>query len=83
MRSVILFCVVLSTIGTFNIFDEPYIMFGAGGGNREAALVPGVFLFRGAFEYFKFGYVSAFAYVLGGIIVFLSAIQLRLGAQRD
>jgi ABC-type sugar transport system permease subunit len=83
MRPVILFCVVLSTIGTFNIFDEPYIIFTSTGGNREAGLVPGVFLFRAAFEYFKFGYASAFAYVLGAIIVVLSAIQLWVGREQN
>lgn len=82
MRPTILFCVVMSTIGTFNIFAEPYILWPSGG-NREAALVPGVFLFRAAFEYFQFGYASAFSYVLGAIIVFLSVVQLRLGREQD
>jgi ABC-type sugar transport system permease subunit len=83
MKPVILFCVVLSTIGSFNIFDEAYVFFGTGGGSQEAGLVPGVFLYRSAFTYFKFGYASAFAYILGAIIVFFSVIQLRLGRERQ
>jgi ABC-type sugar transport system permease subunit len=83
MRPAILFCVVMSTIGTFNIFDEPYMLYGPSGGNREAGLVPGIFLFRAAFEYFKFGYASSFAYVLGAIIVCLSMVQLWLGREQD
>jgi lactose/L-arabinose transport system permease protein len=82
MQPVILFCVVLSTIGTFNIFDEAYVFFNTSGGSQEAGLVPGVFLYRAGFTYFRFGYASAFAYVLGAIIVFLSVIQLRLGRER-
>lgn len=83
MQPVLVFCVLMSTIGTFNIFDEAYLLFGTTGGAREAGLVPGVFLYRAAFEYFKLGYASAFSYVLGAIIVCLSAANLWLGRGRD
>src|SRR4051812_22563286 len=39
MRPVILFDVVLSTINTFNIFAEPYSLFGVTGGANQSGLV--------------------------------------------
>ena len=78
MRPTILFCLVMSTIGTFNLFDEPLILFGADGGNGQAALLPGQFLYLNAFQYFRFGYSSAFAWILGIILVVLTSVQRRL-----
>jgi ABC-type sugar transport system permease subunit len=81
MRPVILFDIVLSTIGTFNIFAEPYTLFGTTGGVGQAGLVTGLLLYRTSFTFFKFGYGSAIAYVLGIIIFVLSLIQLRIGTR--
>jgi lactose/L-arabinose transport system permease protein len=81
MRPVILFDIVLSTIGTFNIFAEPYTLFGTTGGVNQSALVTGLLLYRTSFTFFKFGYGSAMAYILGIIIFVLSLVQLRLGTR--
>lgn len=79
MRPVILFDIVLSTISTFNIFAEPYTLFGITGGANQSGLVTGLLLYRTSFNFFKFGYGSAMAYIIGLIIFVLSLIQLRLG----
>lgn len=81
MRPVILFDVVLSTIGTFNIFAEPYTLFGTTGGANQSGLVTGLLLYRTSFTFFKFGYGSAMAYIVGLIIFILSIIQLRVGTR--
>jgi ABC-type sugar transport system permease subunit len=81
MRPIILFDVVLSTIGTFNIFAEPFTLFGITGGVNQSGLVTGLLLYRTSFNTFKFGYGSAIAYVIGIIIFVLSIIQLRLGTR--
>jgi ABC-type sugar transport system permease subunit len=81
MRPVILFDVVLSTIGTFNIFAEPYTLFGITGGVNQSGLVTGLLLYRTSFTAFKFGYGSAMAYIIGIIIFILSLIQLRVGTR--
>lgn len=83
MRPVILFDIVLSTIGTFNIFAEPYTLFGVTGGVNQSGLVAGLLLYRTSFQFFKFGYGSAMAYIIGLIIFGLSLLQLRLGTRRD
>jgi lactose/L-arabinose transport system permease protein len=84
MRPVILFDAIISTIGTFNLFAEPYVLFGGasgGGGMGQAALVTGTFLYQNSFRYFKFGYASAIAWVLAAIIFALSMLQLKLGSR--
>jgi ABC-type sugar transport system permease subunit len=81
MRPIILFDLVLSTIGTFNIFAEPYTLFGVTGGVNQSGLTAGLLLYRTSFQFFKFGYGSAMAYIIGIIIFVLSLFQLRLGTR--
>jgi len=81
MRPVILFDVVLSTINTFNIFAEPYNLFGPTGGVNQSGLVSGLLLWRTSFQFFNFGYGSAMAYIIGIIIFVLSLIQLFVGTR--
>lgn len=79
LRPVILFDFITSTIGTFNLFAEPYTLFGgAEGGVRQAALVTGTYLYQNSFVFSKFGYGAAMAWVLAVIIFVLSLIQFRV-----
>ncbi|WP_079475067.1 carbohydrate ABC transporter permease [Marinococcus halophilus] len=81
LKPVILFTVVLSTIGTLQLFDEPYIL--TNGGPNNSTLTVIMYLYDQGFRYFDFGYASAIAYVLVIIIAVLSWIQLRVGSDRD
>jgi ABC-type sugar transport system permease subunit len=81
MRPVILFAAIISTIGTFNLFAEPYVLFDADGGTAQAGLVTGTLLYQNAFIYFKFGYGAALAWVLALIVFVLSMLQLKLGSR--
>lgn len=76
LRPAILLTTVLSTIGTLQIFDEPFIL--TGGGPDNATLTIGVYLYQNAFTYFDFGYASAIAYVLAVLIGVLGLIQFRV-----
>lgn len=76
-KPVLVFAFVNSTIGTFNLFDEPYMLFGTQGGPGEAGLVVGTLLFREAFEFFHLGYASAIAYALAIVVFVFSLLQLR------
>jgi cellobiose transport system permease protein len=81
MRPVILFNAIISTIGTFNLFAEPFVLFGQDGGIGQAGMVTGTLLYQNAFVYFKFGYGAALAWVLALIIFVLSMIQLKVGSR--
>lgn len=79
LRPVILFDAIISTIGTFNLFAEPYALFGgATGGVGQAGLVTGTLLYQNAFVFARYGYGSALAWVLAVIVFILSLLQLRI-----
>jgi cellobiose transport system permease protein len=81
MRPVIIFSAIISTIGTFNLCAEPFVLFGPDGGIGQAGLVTGTLLYENAFVYFKFGYGAALAWVVAVIVFILSMIQLKLGSR--
>ncbi|MFD8823734.1 carbohydrate ABC transporter permease [Streptomyces sp. NPDC059605] len=76
LRPAILLTTVLSTVGTLQIFDEPYVL--TSGGPDNATLTIGLYLYQNAFTYFDFGYASAIAYVLAVLIGILGLIQFRV-----
>lgn len=76
IRRIFLFCTVLSTIGTFALFTEPFIL--TKGGPIGATLTPVLYLYREAFQNLNFGYASTIAVAFFIIMMFLSIVQLRI-----
>ncbi|MER5708373.1 MULTISPECIES: carbohydrate ABC transporter permease [unclassified Streptomyces] len=81
LRPALLLTTVLSTIGTLQLFDEPYVL--TGGGPDNATLTIGVYLYQNAFKYFDFGYASAVAYALTVLVGVLGLIQFRLLGEKS
>ncbi|MFJ8506443.1 carbohydrate ABC transporter permease [Streptomyces avermitilis] len=81
LRPALLLTTVLSTIGTLQLFDEPYVL--TGGGPDNATLTIGVYLYQNAFTYFDFGYASAVAYILTVLIGILGIVQFRLLGEKS
>ncbi|WP_330294755.1 carbohydrate ABC transporter permease [Streptomyces sp. NBC_00503] len=81
LRPALLLTTVLSTIGTLQIFDEPFVL--TGGGPDNATLTIGVYLYQNAFKYFDFGYASAIAYALAVLIGILGVIQFRFLGEKS
>ncbi len=81
LRPALLLTTVLSTIGTLQLFDEPYVL--TGGGPDNATLTIGVYLYQNAFKYFDFGYASAVAYILTVLIGILGVVQFRLLGEKS
>ncbi|ASF40828.1 MULTISPECIES: carbohydrate ABC transporter permease [Halobacillus] len=75
LKPIFLFTFVLSTIGTLQLFDEPYIL--TEGGPNNSTLTITLYLYQNGFRYFDFGYASAIAYVLVLIIGVLSWAQMK------
>jgi len=73
-----LFLIIVSTIQAFRVFDPVFVMsLGTGGpANSTATLV--FYLYRQAFMFFNAGYASAIAYLIVGIAVAFTAVQLWL-----
>ena len=80
MRPVILFSVVLSTMGSFNLFSEIYNL--TGGGPINATLTPVIVIFNQAFDNFRLGYASAMAYLYFIILFALTLVQFRYFGQQ-
>lgn len=76
LRRIIVFCTILSTIGTFSLFAEPFIL--TRGGPLEATLTPVLLLYRESFQNFNFGYSSAIAVCFFALMMVLTFLQLRL-----
>jgi ABC-type sugar transport systems, permease components len=81
LRPVLLFCFVLSTIGTLQLFTEPWLITTTGPGNATETLV--TYLYKQGFRSFNFGYASAIAYSVAIIAAFFSILQIRLVGGRE
>lgn len=73
------FVVVMSIIGSFQVFDLVFVMTEGGPGRATSVLVH--YLYQNAFEYFQMGYASAIAWVLFFIVFGLTLIQLKWSKQ--
>jgi len=77
MLSPVLFLVIItSTINSFQVFLQPYVMTEGGPGNATLVLV--LYLYQNAFLWWKMGYGAAIAWILAVIILILTLIQFRL-----
>ena len=70
------FVVVLSLIGSFQVFEATYIM--TQGGPYYATYTMVLLIFIQGFQWFRMGYASALAYILFAIILAVTLLQLRL-----
>jgi lactose/L-arabinose transport system permease protein len=81
LKPIISFCVVLSVIGTMQLFTEPFLITNRGGpgGGTETL---GLLLYRQGFTSLNFGYASAIAYTIAGLAVAISLLNLFFGRER-
>ena len=79
IKPIILFTTITSTIGTLQLFDEPYIL--TQGGPNYATITLGEYLYDNGFTYLKFGFASALGYVMVIIIGLLSWLQFRVNKE--
>ncbi len=70
-----LFVLVLSMIGSFQVFDIVFVL--TRGGPLGSTNVLVYYLYEHAFKYFDMGYASAVAYLLFAILFVLTLIQVR------
>ncbi len=67
--------VVMGMIGTFQVFDQMYVVSGGNGGPMNSTLSVVLDLFNKGFRTMQMGYASAMAFVLFFIILILTLIQ--------
>ena len=71
-----LFVGVITTIGYLQLFAEPYVM--TQGGPADATLSVVLLMYEEGFRWWNMGYGAAVAFVLFGLILAVSLLQLRL-----
>ena len=69
------FILVMSVIGSFQVFDIVYVL--TSGGPLDSTKVLVFYLYEHAFKYFEMGYASAVAYLMFALIFILTLLQMR------
>jgi multiple sugar transport system permease protein len=67
---------VVTTIGSFKVFDHIYLM--TEGGPENGTLVLAFYIYQQGFEFFETGYASALAMIMFVIVMVLTVVQLFL-----
>ena len=67
--------VVLSTLGGFSLFIEPYVM--TGGGPMNSTLSAVLYIYKEAFEYYHMGYSATLGLFFALLIVLVVIVQKR------
>ncbi|WP_148866370.1 ABC transporter permease subunit [Thermosediminibacter litoriperuensis] len=78
LRPVVFFNLIISLIGTFQVFDQAYVVSRGEGGPLNATMTVVLFIYRQGFREFNMGYASAAAFVLFIIILILTLIQRKI-----
>jgi multiple sugar transport system permease protein len=71
------FVTVITVIGYFQLFAEPYVMT-SGGGPANATLSVVLYMFKEGFRWWNIGYAAAVAFVLFWIILGVTVVQIAL-----
>lgn len=67
---------VITTIGSFKVFDHIYQM--TGGGPENGTLVLAFYIYQQGFKFFNVGYASALAMIMFVIVMILTLLQVAL-----
>lgn len=76
LKPVILFCLVLSIIGSLQLFSEPALI--TAGGPSGSTTMLGNYMYNQGFRSFNFGYASVIAYVVVFLALITSSLQVKL-----
>ena len=84
IRPVATFVVIMSTIGSYKLFELPYILLNQTPGPNQSGLTIVMYLYEMGFDNGDLGYASAIGWVLVLIILTISLVQLRIsGTMRE
>ncbi|MBV9848784.1 MAG: sugar ABC transporter permease [Armatimonadetes bacterium] len=78
IRPVAVFVLVTATIGSFQLFELPYIMLGNSAGPNNAGLTVVMYLYNNGFITGDLGYASAVGWTLAIGVLIVSLFQMRL-----
>ncbi|MAE63699.1 MAG: arabinose ABC transporter permease [Phycisphaeraceae bacterium] len=79
IRPIATFVVLLSLVGSMQLFELPYLLVGPAGGKDGAGLTVVMYLFNRGFTEGDLGYASAIGWILAMILLGFAAMQKVLG----
>jgi lactose/L-arabinose transport system permease protein len=82
LRPVLLFVIVVNSMGTMQIFEEPFLLFDRPGGPLGAATTPVVEIYSLGFQKFDLGSAAALSWLLAACIIAISIAQFVLLRRR-
>ncbi len=77
LSPVIFFNLILTVIGSFQIFTQAFVLSGGNGSPADAALFYVLYIYQEAFRLFNFGYASALAWLLFVVVLLVTLIQFK------
>jgi ABC-type sugar transport system permease subunit len=78
IRPVAVFVLVTATIGSFQLFELPYLLLNDGSGPNKAGLTIIMYLYQSGFQTGDLGYASAIGWTLALALLVISLAQLRV-----
>lgn len=74
---VLLYTLITNMISSFQVFTMIYVISGGQGGPNYSTMVYVLYLFKNAFQWTRFGYASAIAWILFIIISILTILMIK------
>ncbi|BFN38274.1 carbohydrate ABC transporter permease [Fidelibacter multiformis] len=81
LNSTIVLVIILSTIGGFSLFIEPFVM--TGGGPVNSTLSAMLYIYNQAFYFGHMGYAATLGFFFAVIVLLVVLIQKKLVEQKD
>jgi len=78
IRPVATFVILLSVIGSFQLFELPWVLLNSAAGPDNRGLTVVMYLYQRGFETGDLGYASAIGWMLGMLLVVCAVVQRRL-----
>lgn len=76
LKPMILFIVIISAIGGWQMFAEVYVLTGGGPGYSTISMA--MCLYKSGFQYLKLGYASAVGFILFMLVLSFSVLQMKI-----
>lgn len=84
LKPITSFVVIMSVIGTFQLFDQSYIFSGGSGGPNNSTLTVVLLIYQYAFKTMNtMGYATAIAFMLAIVILVSTLIQRKLSKEEN
>ncbi len=77
LSPVIFFNLILTVIGSFQIFAPAFVLSGGDGSPANASMFYVLYIYQHAFKFFHYGYASALAWLLFIVIMIATLIQFK------